>query len=501
MDTRSRSIIALGIFLLVTIPLVNAGCVGEGKLINQTWIDYPLPGSEFLPGTPVPITAHIAPQESGKEIIIRINDQLLRQSSLIATPQNLLKLEESWVPETPGDYTIQVEIRGDDGTVLSTAQTDITVLDRFSLPEPDLTVTRIQLEGGDKIRCDYSNLGDATYPEGRDIYMDILIGPSASELVEVTHSNIGADRSFRAGGSGSLTSTLSIVPSGTQLLKCIIDVGDLLPESAEDNNEITTSVVFPGLPVGQCSASELVSPVLVSPADNANVLSDPTFEWSYPDDSCYPKSYTVDISEDPSFADISWGFGTLDNTTNRTWPLPGGTCYYWRVKAYVPDTTGPSSSVRYLCVEGTGVTDTPTATIPPSLTPTVRVPTKTPTPKPDTTPPSINNLTTSVDPISVPPCQPDSVTISAQVSDPSGLLDVKLYIRVAKDDVKGKWVVLPMNNSGGSQYQAVVGPNQLEASKKDYGGLILQYYVKSRDNRGNVAESNSGNVHIQYCVQ
>lgn len=114
---------------------------------------------------------------------------------------------------------------------------------------------------------------------------------------------------------------------------------------------------------GQCAADELVAPVLVAPADGATVAPDPALEWSYPDEGCHPYSYTVDISEDSSFADVSWGFGTLNHLeTSRSWPLPAGTCYYWRAKAYVPDTHGPESGVRSFCVEETPLTITPTFT-------------------------------------------------------------------------------------------------------------------------------------------
>jgi uncharacterized protein YraI len=114
---------------------------------------------------------------------------------------------------------------------------------------------------------------------------------------------------------------------------------------------------------GECAADELVAPVLVAPADGATVAPDPVLVWSYPDDGCHPYSYTIDISEDPSFADVSWGFGTLDHLeTSRSWPLPAGTCYYWRAKAYVPDTHGPESGVRSFCVEETPLTITPTFT-------------------------------------------------------------------------------------------------------------------------------------------
>lgn len=114
----------------------------------------------------------------------------------------------------------------------------------------------------------------------------------------------------------------------------------------------------------QCAADELVAPVLISPADSTTLAPDPLLEWSYPDKNCHPYSYTIDISEDPSFADIRWGFGTLDHLeTSRTWPLPPGACYYWRARAYVPDTHGPESGVRSFCIEKITVTPTHTPSV------------------------------------------------------------------------------------------------------------------------------------------
>ena len=134
----------------------------------------------------------------------------------------------------------------------------------------------------------------------------------------------------------------------------------------------------------------------------------------------------------------------------------------------------------------------PTSTIPPTAAPTI---------PPDTTPPNISNMQASVDPIVEEPCQPDSVTISAQVSDPSGLSQVKLYYRIVKGGQNGTWQTPAMGAAGGDKYQLILGPGQLKASMNPYGGSILQYYVKAWDSNGNIAQSNIGNVHIQVCVQ
>lgn len=108
-----------------------------------------------------------------------------------------------------------------------------------------------------------------------------------------------------------------------------------------------------------CLPDNLVAPLLSSPAEGESVTGDPLFTWSYPDSSCHPSRYIVDISSDVSFADVSLGFDSGNyNETNRVWPLPAGACYYWRVKAYVPYVKGPASAARKFCITS-DVTETP----------------------------------------------------------------------------------------------------------------------------------------------
>jgi hypothetical protein len=111
----------------------------------------------------------------------------------------------------------------------------------------------------------------------------------------------------------------------------------------------------------QCAAGSLVAPILLSPADGTTLEAPPLLAWSYPDPACHPSNYRVDIASDASFADISLGFGTQSyNETSRQWPLPAGSCYSWRVYAYVPDTDGPPSQAWTFCL-GSLATFTPSA--------------------------------------------------------------------------------------------------------------------------------------------
>ncbi len=124
----------------------------------------------------------------------------------------------------------------------------------------------------------------------------------------------------------------------------------------------SSAVTLAPAPVtGQCASSALTAPMLLFPENGDTVAPDPVLTWTYLDDSCHPSSYIIDISSVSSFSDSGWGFGTNSYTeTSRTWPLPVGQCYYWRVKAYVPDVNGPASTAWQFCIEAE---DGPTFTL------------------------------------------------------------------------------------------------------------------------------------------
>ncbi|MFZ5808060.1 MAG: hypothetical protein ACOY16_02160 [Chloroflexota bacterium] len=299
----------------------------------------------------------------------------------------------------------------------------------------------------------------------------------------------------------------------------------------------------PALP--QCALTSLSAPLLIAPADGANIEGNALFSWAYPDPSCHPHSFAIDISPDASFSDLTLGFATHDyNETSRSWPLPAGQCYFWRVRAYVPDSFGPPSPAWSFCLTAAltpiSATLTPSAESPtftllqnancragpstmypvvdtfpkdsavaiagrnadnswlwverlsaggycwvavsvgnpsgnwmnlpliatPSLPPSATwvPPTATTTPgyiistitAPDFTPPLITNVSINPPNINQKGCGfPDTLTISATVTDPSGVGNVTYELRGPGPMDGGDGYLLP---AGGDVYQAVIGP-------------------------------------------
>ncbi len=122
----------------------------------------------------------------------------------------------------------------------------------------------------------------------------------------------------------------------------------------------------------------------------------------------------------------------------------------------------------------------------------------------DTSGPTISNITESNDPIKWPPqCAPNQVTISAFVSDPSGVGMVKLNYRVVEGSRQGTWRSEGMNLTGTSIYATTVIASELQASLNPpvtKGSGTLEYYIQAFDTKGNQSTSSTRTVRIDYCL-
>jgi hypothetical protein len=102
-----------------------------------------------------------------------------------------------------------------------------------------------------------------------------------------------------------------------------------------------------GSPV--CPTADLLRPTLNTPADGSVVVSLlPMLHWNYPNSSCHPQGYRVDLSLDRDFADTSLSGGTGNPSLNWTpgTDLQPGREYFWRVAAINDVTLGPNSVYR-----------------------------------------------------------------------------------------------------------------------------------------------------------
>jgi hypothetical protein len=390
--------------LLTAFAVALSSCSGEIGPVHRAWIDFPKQGGQFEPGSSIPITIHLTEDEGLGEVIIRVNGEVIYQSLPPRTGNPVMAIHQEWIPDLPGDYSIEVDVTDNNGITMSRAQVDIQVIGELEALKPDLAVTDIQLVGNDLIRCYYKNFGAVVLPEGSEFWLDIILGPAESEVPPEIRLNLGSGSSLVPGTEYFVPLTLTSIPSWPHLVTCRIDVDDQVSESDEDNNNMMVNL-------------------------GVNLAAPPI-------------------------------------ATTET-PTP----------THPPPTTEPPP---------------PTTQAPP---PTTQAP------PPDSSPPNISGMSASPSRIAELPCAQNTVTISAQVSDPSGVGQVKLFYRAAKGSTQGSWQNTAMTHTGGNQYQVAIGPSLISASRSPYGGLNLEYYVKAWDAVGNVGQSSTGSTPLDYCVQ
>jgi hypothetical protein len=138
-----------------------------------------------------------------------------------------------------------------------------------------------------------------------------------------------------------------------------------------------------------------------------------------------------------------------------------------------------------------------------SLTIRVSPPEVPPPSPPDTQGPSITGITKSAESIfDNTSCGLASNTISASVTDDSGVSEVVLWFR-AKNNYSatpGEWRSLTMTNTGGNTYQAVLGISQLASSLSFYADGIVEFYIIAKDSAGNFTQSGVRTFTTKMCL-
>jgi hypothetical protein len=92
---------------------------------------------------------------------------------------------------------------------------------------------------------------------------------------------------------------------------------------------------------------------------------EPSLSWSYPDASCEPEGYRIDLATGPLFTDdLSGGTGDPSTLWGPGAPLEPGKEYAWSVQAINDTTLGPVAGKRYFF---TGPSCDPASLAPPDL--------------------------------------------------------------------------------------------------------------------------------------
>lgn len=240
---------------------------------------------------------------------------------------------------------------------------------------------------------------------------------------------------------------------------------------------------------GQSSAPALVHVIVLPAAEIAEAVITPTF------------TPTATVTVTPTGTVIPPVEANI--WADRLDLLPGEcTDLHWEVRyATAVSLDGQpvaDQGTRRVCPAGTTTyrfrIDSPSGALDRDLMITVASPS-------ESDPPVISGITESADRIFLPNCQPNTVAISANVTDASGVARVELSYRVVEGSGQGQWRTLTMVASGG-RYQATLDWAALDASLHPpvSTGATIEYVIRAWDTRGNAAQSRTLTVEYAYCL-
>lgn len=119
-----------------------------------------------------------------------------------------------------------------------------------------------------------------------------------------------------------------------------------------------------------CSGASLLAPSAVKPLNWDIVSGDfAEFEWSYPDTSCAPEGFDLEISTVPDFSSIhidAYNPNSSYRGMSFAIPFPINDCttYYWRVAAVSEGISGPYSIPQTIVIDQTDSCTCDPATLP-----------------------------------------------------------------------------------------------------------------------------------------
>jgi hypothetical protein len=109
------------------------------------------------------------------------------------------------------------------------------------------------------------------------------------------------------------------------------------------------------------------------------------------------------------------------------------------------------------------------------------------------TSPAINNITTSTQSFSID-CVPTSVTVSANITDVSGIDRAQLWYRVGNDQA---YTAVDMARQSGDTFSVTV--KGLDIPVGEYG--VWEFYITANDKAGNQSKSSpDASVQLLPCV-
>ena len=556
----SRLVLAATVSVMVLLAQCNVAG-NTSVALNpglRVWLDQP-PNGASLPVGLFPLKAHARDSAGGgiERVVFLVNTIPLGTVSTDTT-QPLVSAEFGWNPATPGEYRLQAQAFGRNGSALSEI---VVVCVGPSCPEVGLPITPTPANATQQTGCKGTPViasfavspssvaaggGVATLSwstSNADIIEIAGIGPvspSGSQGITIKGTitvtlyamcggkenmveksvtiNVAGAPQVTCSGKPVITSftalPTSITSGGTSTLNWVVTNADRV-EMADTGqvglsgsravsprtNTTYTLIAYCGGKENYVDRSLSVTVTAVAPPTPTRTPTrPPAVSSSVSSSSAQPPPPKAGCSGTPNISSfnissevvtqgsqvtLSWGAVTNADSVSIDQGIGG-------VAAPGATTVTVNAPTTYTLTARCGGN---------VATRAVKVTINVPQPPADKVPPTISNIKPSASNLFyITGCGANSLTITASVSDSSGVGTVQLFYRyVPQKGSASGWIPVSMNSVGGNDYSASV-PLGNDAYKALGGGNgQIEYYITASDKLGNSGSSGSSFVTISYC--
>ncbi len=448
----------------------------------RVWLDQPLDGASIPLGV-FTLKAHARDTTGGvRQIAFVVNGTPL--GSVTTDPSaDLAYAETAWNASVPGEYVIQAVAVNAGGEQTTSSPARVCVGGGCpdaspAVPAPrtaTATPTATPQTGcrGTPVINAFSATPTSIAAGGA---VTLSWNVSNADIVELSTAG-------RVGASGSMTVTIRESTAFTLLAMC---------GGKENMLERTVSVTVANTPAptptrtatpqATATRTRTLTPIPPTPT-RTNTPPQQTGCSGTPSIASFgasPTSITAGQS-----ATLSWGDVSNADSAEIT-PGIGG------VPAPGSTTVTPTGTTTYTLIARCGQN---------SATRTVTVTVS--QPQQDTTPPTISSIAWNPKAVNYPQgCSPNSFTVSATVTDSSGVSSVMLnyrYLNTGGSPVSGYLSPRTMSPTGGGNYTVTVNTGNEPAQY--LGGTYgkIEFYIRAGDSAGNAGNSGTHTIDVQFC--
>jgi hypothetical protein len=129
------------LIILVLSAMGLSSCTRATASYPRAWIDYPSDGASLPVGISVNIFSHVYAQSGVAEVVLSVNGEPYRRDVPDEAGGNFVSMQQAWLPEEAGTFTLQVlgyDLEGEPGHP-ATISVEVVEEDQEVLPEPIIT--------------------------------------------------------------------------------------------------------------------------------------------------------------------------------------------------------------------------------------------------------------------------------------------------------------------------------------------------------------------------